>query len=353
MQSATGLVPQAGAHIQSSELCASCHTLYTESLDAAGNEIARLPEQVPYLEWRHSAYPDRGQSCQTCHMPVVDEPVPVTAVLGQPRNEVSRHVFRGGNFFMIRMLNRYRDELGVTALPQEMEAAASRTIEHLQTASATLSIVDPTVEDGALSAWIEVANLGGHKLPTAYPSRRAWLRVVVRDRDGRVAFESGAFRPDGSIEGNDNDASADRHEPHYTRIERPDQVQIYESVLEDADGRVTTGLLTGVAYTKDNRLLPDGFDKGSAPDDIAVRGAAAADRDFTQAGDRIEYRIPVDAARGPFRVEAELMYQTIGFRWAENLKAYDAFETRRFNRYYDAMASSSAVVLARAEATTP
>ena len=62
-----------------------------------------------------------------------------------------------------------------------------------------------------------VENLGGHKLPTAYPSRRSWLHLIVRDSDGRVMFESGALPPDGSIEGNDNDADPARFESHYTR----------------------------------------------------------------------------------------------------------------------------------------
>ena len=44
---------------------------------------------------------------------------------------------------------------------------------------------------------------------------------------------------------------------------------------------------------------------------------------------------------------AELWFQPIGFRWAQNLKGYDAFETQRFVRYYDAMAASSGLVLAR------
>jgi hypothetical protein len=49
-------------------------------------------------------------------------------------------------------------------------------------------------------------------------------------------------------------------------------------------------------------------------------------------------------------VEAELWYQPIGFRWAHNLEAYQAAETRRFLSYYESMASGTAVVLARAEA---
>ena len=35
-----------------------------------------------------------------------------------------------------------------------------------------------------------------------------------------------------------------RYEPHWVEISRPDQVQIYEAILGDAKGGVTTGLLT-------------------------------------------------------------------------------------------------------------
>jgi hypothetical protein len=59
-------------------------------------------------------------------MPVVETPTPIASVLGEPRAGFARHEFRGGNFFMLRMLNRYRDELGVEALPQELDAPSAR-----------------------------------------------------------------------------------------------------------------------------------------------------------------------------------------------------------------------------------
>jgi hypothetical protein len=196
-----------------------------------------------------------------------------------------------------------------------------------------------------------VTNLAGHKLPTAYPSRRVWLHVTARDGAGNVLFESGAVASDGSISGNDNDKDGSRFEPHHTVIDQPDKVQIYESIMVDHAGKVTTGLLRGVRYIKDNRVLPEGFEKTSASSDVAVRGGALKDKDFTAASDRVRYRVFLGGSEGPYRIEAELVYQPIGHRWAENLGDYKAAEPVRFVRYYRSMSASSYVVLARASAT--
>lgn len=352
MKSSSLFRPQQGAHIRSSELCATCHTLLTQALDAAGKPIGELPEQVPYQEWLHSSYRE-SRSCQSCHMPVVTEDVPVTSVFGEPRSGVSRHTVVGGNFFMQRILNKFRSDLAVKALPQEMDAAVTRTIAHLQSDAAQVAVDAAERRDGRLPFQVAVRNLGGHKLPTGYPSRRTWLHVVVRDRNGRSVFESGALDPSGRIQGNDNDIDAGRFEPHYTAISRPDEVQIYESVMAGADGRVTTGLLTALRFVKDNRLLPDGFDKQTADKDVAVHGEAETDADFVGGGDTVSYSVAVGDARGPFQVAAELWYQPIAYRWAENLKAYDAMEPKRFVGYYEQTAAASGVMLAHATVTTP
>ena len=337
--------------IRSSELCATCHTLLTQALDAQGQVIGELPEQVPYQEWLHSRYKDT-MSCQDCHMPKVEENVPITSVFGEPRTGFSRHTFVGGNFFMQRLLNRYRTDLAVTVPPAELDRAANRTIAHLQSEAARIAIHGLEIRAGRVEAEISLENLGGHKLPTAYPSRRVWLHVTVRDPHGKALFESGALHPDGSIEGNDNDADPTRFEPHYTEITRPEQVEIYEAVLGDAAGKVTTGLLTGLRFLKDNRLLPHGFEKRTAHKDIAVCGEAATDPDFTGGGDTIRYSVPVGTSEGPFELEAELWYQPVAYRWAMNLKPYDAKEPKRFLGYYQATASASGLMLVRTRAVT-
>ncbi|MDO8834166.1 MAG: hypothetical protein Q7V01_01145 [Vicinamibacterales bacterium] len=346
MRSSTGFEPAKATHLAESDMCGSCHTLFTTSLGPNGEALGEFPEQMPYLEWQHSEY-RTTKSCQACHMPVVQEPVPVTSVLGQPREGVSRHTFQGGNFFMQRMLARYRTELGVQAWPEDLDAAARRTLEHLGTETAGLSIATTRLAGNRLAAEVTVSNLAGHKLPTAYPSRRAWLHVIVRDAQGAAIFESGAARPDGSIVGNDNDEDGARYEPHHLEVTSPGQVQIYEAIMGDPQGAVTTGLLRAVTYLKDNRILPKGFDKATASKDIAVRGRAASDSDFGAGVDRVRYIVDVSQATGPFTVEATLNYQTIAYRWARNLAEYKAPEPERFVRYYDAMAAGATARLAR------
>jgi hypothetical protein len=353
MRSSTqGYRPEEADHIRESELCATCHTLITTARGAGGRPIGALPEQMPYPEWLHSDYRNK-QSCQNCHMPEIKGPVQISRVLGEERNDARLHSFRGGNFFMLQLLNRYRGELGVSALPTELTDNAEATAKFLGTQSATVAIENVSTEAGCLQADVVVRNKNGHKLPSAFPSRRAWLHFVVRDRSGQTVFESGALNKDGSISGNDNDANPSRYEPHYSEIRSADQVEIYESILGDEKGHVTTGLLSGVHYLKDNRLLPDGFDKRTADANIAVVGDALNDPAFTGGGHRVRYSASLGTATGPFTIEAELRYQPIGYRWANNLKPYgNATEPHRFNDYFDSMKSSTATVLASATLNT-
>ena len=107
-------------------------------------------------------------------------------------------------------------------------------------------------------------------------------------------------------------------------------------------------------YAKDNRLLPRGFDPArragghrrarrgappTRPSPAAAIASAIASRALAVLG---------RFGRGSFRLEAVLRYQPIAWRWARNLAAYDAPETRRFVGFYDAAAGESATVLARA-----
>jgi len=346
MASATNFQPTKAPHIRSSELCATCHTLITNALGPDGKTIGRLPEQVPYLEWLESVYHD-SMSCQSCHMPEVADPAPIANLLSEPRSGVVRHEFLGGNFIVPAMLKL----LGVAmpALPEELDRVTARARQHLSQSAASVSVGEMAVKEGVLEAQITVENQAGHKLPSAYPSRRAWLHVTVKDGNGGLVFESGAIGSDGKIAGNDNDEDPLRFEPHHQVIEKPDQVQIYESILGDSEGRVTTGLLRAVSYLKDNRMLPVGFDKKKVGADVAVHGGAFEDGDFVDGSDKIVLRVPVGKGVAPFKIEAEFLFQPIGYRWAENLRGVEGAEPRAFSRGFDALAAVSYQRMARAE----
>ena len=351
MRSVTGFVQAEAPHVKESELCASCHTLITTAYGPSGEPIGSLPEQMNYQEWQHSDFNREKRTCQSCHMPVAAGPIRAASVLGDARDNLSQHVFVGGNAYMVRLLNRYRTELGVAALPAELEATARATVRQLQQDTATVTVSQPRLAGSTLSFDVDVRNLTGHKYPTGYPSRRTWLHVTVRDAQGRPVFESGAIADNGAIQGNDSDANPMTFEPHYDRITRADEVQIYEPILGDRNGMPTTGLLTATQYLKDNRLLPRGFDKTTADKEIGVYGDAARDADFTGGGDRVHYAIDVPAG-GPYTVDVELRYQSIAYRWAHNLESYKASEPARFVSYYAATSAGSSIVVANATART-
>jgi hypothetical protein len=343
MQGASGYVPVESLHVKRSELCATCHTLYTPYLDAARQIAGRFPEQTPYLEWSHSDYRDT-QTCQGCHMPVAQGPVRLSVTGGPPRSPFSQHVFVGGNAYLLHILGTFGEELGVTASGEHFEHKVARVVDQLQGRTAALAIEDVGLSGSQLTAVVSVQNLAGHKFPTGYPSRRAWLHFAVQDSDGRTLFESGAVGPDGSIVGNDNDADPGAYEPHYRTIDSPDQVQIYEPILQDTEGGVTTALLRASGYVKDNRLLPSGFDKQAAAADVAVHGGAMGDEDFLGGGDRVRYEVPLDGAEGPFVVTVDLLYQSIGYRWVQNLRRHEPPEIARFLRYYEAIPNLPVIV---------
>lgn len=333
MKSLSGFVPVRTEHMKRSELCATCHNLYTPFVDANGEVKGEFPEQTVYFEYAHSDFRQRS-SCRDCHMPEAKGAVQLAVSGGDPRKPFARHEFVGGNAYMVEMLEESASELGVTASDEHFDRTVERARDLLLNRTAKLSLEKATLKGTRLSATVSIRSLTGHKMPTSFPSRRAWIRFTVTDRAGKAVFESGSSRDDGFIEGNDNDQDASRFEPHYNRIERPDQVQIYEAILGDTDRRVTTTLLRAATYLKDNRLLPSGFSKAKAPADIAVHGEALADTDFVGGGDKVTYSVDTAGRTGPFTVTAELVYQSIGYRWADNLRAYKAPEVERFSAYY-------------------
>ena len=345
MQAGSGFIPVMSRHIQRPVICAACHTLYTPYVDGDGEIAGEFPEQTPVLEWHESDYAGR-QFCQSCHMPHADGGVVLSLTGGEPREPFSQHYFVGGNAYMLDILKYFGEERGVTASTAQFDDTIGRVREQLKSKTATMALENVQISEGVLTTDVAIASMAGHKFPTGFPSRRAWLHVIVTDGAGNLVFESGAVRADGSIAGNDNDSDPSAFEPHYTTITSADQVQIYEPIMVNTDGDVTTTLLRSAAYVKDNRLLPAGFNKAAAPADVAIYGAAFEDADFDGGGDRVRYEIDLGSASGPFSVNVELLYQTVGYRWASNLGEIEGEQIARFQAYYQAIPNTPVTVAA-------
>ncbi|HSP79383.1 MAG TPA: hypothetical protein VLQ93_12685, partial [Myxococcaceae bacterium] len=358
MQNQVQYTPMYGAHTESSELCATCHNLKTPFVDAAGNVVSttpesEFPEQMVYSEWKHSVFASTGpeaQSCVGCHMPEVDGVVISTRPFNlSPRNGFGKHYFVGGNTMMLDILDTHRAELGVTATGFATTKARTRDV---LASAASLQVLSTSRSSSQLTVRLQVDNGSGHKLPTSYPSRRVWLHVTVKDAAGNVLFESGKLNANGSIVGVDSDASPSLVEPHYELITPGDQVQVYEGIMGDTDGNLTYTLLRAANYLKDNRLLPRGFDKATAPTDIQVAGGAANDANFTAGSDTLTYQVPVSAS-GQLTVTAELLYQSMAYGFVKDLSS-DAADpyVSQFLGYYD-QATLHSERIASVSATVP
>ncbi len=349
MTTASGFTPVGGEHVTQAALCATCHTLYTPTVDGNGEVIGEFPEQVAFLEWRHGMYGDgegEDRPCQGCHMPEATGDV----IIGfggsntPARGPFAEHHFVGGNQLVLGMLDEHRDDLEVTASATSFEKAFERVTTQLEENAAEVTIVAATQAADEVSVQVRVENKAGHKLPTGFPSRRLWIHLTVTDADQKVVFESGKPSSDGQIAGADMDGDSATFESHYEEITKADQVQIYEPVMTNSDGDVTFTVLRAADYIKDNRIPPAGFDKASAVDDIAVKGQALDDPDFIGGSDLVTYRVDVTDQTGPFNVTARLLYQSISFAFAEDLRSHQTTEAVRFIGYLDAADQTPVVV---------
>ena len=115
-------------------------------------------------------------------------------------------------------------------------------------------------------------------------------------------------------------------QPHYQVINASNQVQIYQELIRDSDGVLTTSFLRRVDPIKDNRIRPQRLRSGILrAQSVAVHpGARPAARrrgrtirDYTDpritGADKVEYSIPLDAAtlERADHVEVQLYYQSI------------------------------------------
>lgn len=354
MQDLVGILPVESAHITDAGICAGCHTLLTNSVDLDGNFTGQtFVEQATYHEWLNSAYDDGqplAQTCQGCHMPEEDEEVILSSGYSElfPRAGVRRHELVGGNTFMLKLMKDNGAAIGLAASDEVMDSTIARSNRILQNETMELEVEFSTFANDTGYFNVHLENKAGHKFPSGYPSRRAFVEFIVLEDNGDTLFQSGLMQPDYTIAGQNAD-----YEPHYNVINSESQAQIYEMVMGDVNGNVTTVLERAYTHLKDNRLTPIGFTTSHAVyDTTQIVGNALTDSDFNFDGfegsgtDDIQYHVPLNGYNGTIKVIARMQYQSVPPRYLTEMFAVSTPEIDAFEAMYNAADKSPVLIAA-------
>ncbi|TAK42757.1 MAG: hypothetical protein EPO28_06840, partial [Saprospiraceae bacterium] len=341
MLTETGYKPTFSPHIEDAGLCAGCHTLITQTLDYGGTPSGdNFVEQATYHEWLNSAYND-SVSCQSCHMPNLGKysVYLVTGAQTGPRSPFFQHEFVGGNVTMLKLLRNNIETLDLKASASQFDEVIAKTEYLLQnrTLSLGLELVERTADTAYFS--LKLTNRAGHKFPSGYPSRRAFIEFSVTTESGGTLFISGKTDADFEVYGQNA-----TYEPHYQTITSEEQVQIYEMVMADVNGEVTTVLERAKLPLKDNRLPPLGFTTSHpAYDTTLIAGAALEDGDFNKENgvegsgtDRIFYNIPLNGNTELLSARARVFYQPTPPKFMLEMFAGNTAGINLFHNLFDA-----------------
>ena len=343
MQNFVGVLPVAENKFAKSETCAGCHSLITNTADLEGNFTGTtFIEQATYHEWLNSSYntgDENAQECQSCHMPHLNEGVIVASGYSflPERQPYAQHTLVGGNSFMLKLMKNNIEVLGLTANEEHFQTAIDRTIENLQNHSAEILVSEGVIDGDTARYKVKITNKAGHKLPSGYPARRAYVEFIMTDESGNEIFHSGKLTPGFEVQGQNAD-----WEPHYEVITNDlEEVQIYEMVAGDVMGNVTTVLERAHHMIKDNRLVPFGFSNDHPVIDTTLIVGIGSDPNFNvvngQEGsgtDEISYHIPVSGISGNVTVTARLMYQSLPPQWNEEMFSVDHPVINAFEEMY-------------------
>ena len=390
MDQTVGLTPSFGPHMSDSKLCASCHTIALPVLEAGkkysskefGELSANIPshgfhEQATYLEWKNSSYSTESpvnrplqRSCQDCHMPktfngeklkfkianIEDDTFPPVdhrakdeLIRMEPRDNYARHSLHGINLFSMEMFNQNAWLLGVSRKDNLLPAPNAVSGYDIATESAQKMAREETAKveiikarriGRTLSAQVKVTNLTGHKFPSGVNFRRAFIEFKV-ESNGKTLWLSGGTDSWGVIGTFNKEKFTalkteflkdNSFQPHRQRIEREDEVQIYESLIADTNGNLTTSFMSLKTPVKDNRLLPLGW-KSDGPDaDLTKPMAVGNDPDYRdgEGKDIVLYEFPLDIPDGqPLTVSATLYYQSLPpYYLKQRFEIYDKPDTQ-------------------------
>lgn len=348
MVTETGYFPEYSPLISDAGQCAGCHTLITQTIDYEGNITGNdFIEQATYHEWLNSVFND-SVTCQNCHMPGLDK-FPVYLVTGsqtEPRSPFYLHEFVGGNVTMLRLLRDNVEALGLKASEAQFNDVIAKTVNMLQTRTLDLGLEFLEWDNDSIRFGVKLTNKAGHKFPSGYPARRAYIEFLVKNEAGDTLFISGKADETFEVYGQNP-----TYEPHFQVINSEEQVQIYELVMGDVNGDVTTVLERADHPIKDNRLPPAGFSTAHPVyDTTAIAGAALSDADFNHengvegsGSDMVFYHIPSPGQEGIF-VSAKVFYQSTPPKWMKEMFDESTPEIESFRSMFDAADRSPVLV---------
>ncbi|MBR9921023.1 MAG: T9SS type A sorting domain-containing protein [Bacteroidetes bacterium] len=351
----SGWVPLYGPHIQDAGVCAACHTLITSTVDLDGNYTGgSFVEQATYHEWLNSEYADDGISCQSCHMPQFSKAGVYLAsgIETEPRSPFGLHDLVGANTLMLEILRDNAETLGVTALPEHFDETIAKTLNLLQSQSLQVELDYEASGSDSVDISVLLTNMAGHKFPSGYPARRLVVQFILENEEtSDTLFASGLFDDSFEATGQNPD-----FEPHYDIIRDEEEVQIYELVMGDVDGNVTTVLERADHPIKDNRLTPKGFSLSDPVyDTTRIAGLALTDLNFNKdeegvegsGTDRLLYRLPVEYFYDDSRIQVRVYYQSAPPKWMEEMFSESSPEIDSFKDMFDAADRSPVLIRER------
>lgn len=374
MKNAQGITPRFSEQIKKSALCGSCHTVILPVFNNKGEAVLdrkgqpkEFHEQMTYPEWLNSVYQnerepikrDAVRTCQDCHMPqkygdqaplnfriatiednnspYTDYRAPDKEITVSPRQPYSRHTLVGINQFGIMMFQQFPLILGIRTAdymyPQGtlgLETALNSSTELATKETARIEVTSLSRSADYLEAGVHVENLAGHGLPSGVAFRRAFITFEVLDATGKVIWASGRTNSVGAIVKGVGDeilpteffydpaTGKQVFQPHYEIITDEGQVQIYEELMADAQGKISTSFVGLNDPLKNNRLLPKGWRaEGPYAEFTRPHGDAERDPEYINASgasgaDKIIYRVPLsERMRHAVSVRVTLNYQSI------------------------------------------
>lgn len=340
MQLYVGMTPVHSDHVSEGRFCSPCHTLHSNTVDLNGTPTGgTFIEQATYHEWLNSTYPSQPTTCQTCHMPQIEDAVILAnGNIGLPgRTPFNLHQFAGANSFMVKLIKQNKTTLGVSAPDFNFDSTLAAITRMLTTQSLNVqaSLINITSDTAFID--VNLTNKAGHKFPSGYPSRRAVLQMIVTKANGDTLFTSGLFDQNYEVQN-----ISTPFEQHHDIINSSTQNQIYEMVMGDVNSNVTTVLERAAAPLKDNRIPPAGFTtQHYAYDTCKIVGNALTDADFNKNGavqgsghDIVHFHIPLNSYSGTINVYTAVYYQTLPPAFLNDMSTYSSPEINTFLSMY-------------------